>query len=154
MSLVNDALKKARMEAARGEVAKRGIPYPVLGRGQSPSTARPVLIGIAFVALALVGYLLYSAGQRSALDEARAGEGAAGPHGAPALGAERSEPADGLGGPFLSGGKNRVGLLKHGFLLDVVNTRPRAQGNRAVIWLDFTGDHLNERRFTAAVGTD
>lgn len=94
MSLVNDALKKARMEAARGDAAKRGIPYPVLGRGESSSSARPILAGAAIVALAIAGYFLYSAGQRSALENVAAVETSPAATDRPAELEERSEPAD------------------------------------------------------------
>ena len=70
MSLVNDALKKARLEAARGEAAKRGIPYPILGKGDSSAGGRwlPAL-ALLMAVVGIGGVLLYNAGQRSALDQ-------------------------------------------------------------------------------------
>lgn len=68
MSLVNDALKKARLEAARGEAANRSIPYPLLGRGEQPaSRIWIVALGILALLVAAGGFFLFRAGERSAL---------------------------------------------------------------------------------------
>jgi len=67
LSLVNDALKKARMEAAREEASRRNIPHPMLGKGESSGSR--LWLGLLAVALPLVvlgGLFLYRAGLRSA----------------------------------------------------------------------------------------
>ncbi|MCP4202778.1 MAG: hypothetical protein GY769_12700 [bacterium] len=70
MSLVNDALKKARLEAARGDAGRRGIPYPVFGRGeQAPSGLWFVALGAVILLAGIGGFLLYRAGKQSALSE-------------------------------------------------------------------------------------
>lgn len=70
MSLVNDALKKARMEAARGDAANRKIPYPLLGRGeQSTSGIWIVALGAVVLLAGIGGFFLYRAGKQSALQE-------------------------------------------------------------------------------------
>lgn len=71
MSLVNDALKKARLEAARGDAANRSLPYPLLGRGERPTSGPwPIALSAlgALVVLAVLGgFFLYRAGEQSAL---------------------------------------------------------------------------------------
>lgn len=68
MSLVNDALKKARLEAARGEASQRGVPYPSLGSGETPRSGLWLGALAATIAVAtLAGFLLYRAGKQSAL---------------------------------------------------------------------------------------
>ncbi len=65
MSLVNEALKKARLEAARQDVKDRGVPYPRLDRSPSGPGTRLGLAAGLIVALALaglVGYGLYRLG--------------------------------------------------------------------------------------------
>ncbi len=70
MSLVNEALKKARLEAARGEAANRGIPYPALGTGDpGPSQAWIVALALTVILAGIGGFLLYRAGKRSALEQ-------------------------------------------------------------------------------------
>ncbi|MFQ5525682.1 MAG: hypothetical protein ACE5GX_05415 [Thermoanaerobaculia bacterium] len=70
MSLVNEALKKARLEAARGDAAKRGVPYPALGSG-SHAPGNPWIVALAAIVLlaAASGFFLYRAGKRSALEQ-------------------------------------------------------------------------------------
>jgi len=71
LSLVNDALKKARLEAARGDAANRNMPYPLLGRGERPMSGPwPIALGAlgALVVLTgLGGFFLYRAGKQSAV---------------------------------------------------------------------------------------
>ena len=53
MSLVNEALKKARREAARQEAGKRKIPFPAFDSPPPPRRTRTVLLG-AIVAIVLL----------------------------------------------------------------------------------------------------
>ncbi len=72
MSLVNEALKKARLEAARQDAAQRGISFPATAGPQIPRRRPPwALLSLALGA-ALLGGLLYLAGRRSATPEGRA----------------------------------------------------------------------------------
>ncbi len=70
MSLVNEALKKARLEAARQDAARRGIPLP----GAPRPTARAIRPAHLFraglvIAVIAAGVLLFYAGRRSTTTE-------------------------------------------------------------------------------------
>jgi len=70
MSLVNDALKKARLEAARQDAARRGLPMPGAQLAASPRVGSRALAGIGVVAaLVVVALLLFLAGRRFATVE-------------------------------------------------------------------------------------
>ena len=64
MSLINEALRKARHEAARQDAARRGLSYPVAEQ----KSARPPLVPIlaAVVLVVIAGGLVYWLGGRSA----------------------------------------------------------------------------------------
>lgn len=66
MSLVNEALKKARLEAARQEAARRGIPLPGMQRPAARSIGPAALfkVGAALAAVA-VAVLIFFAGRSS-----------------------------------------------------------------------------------------
>lgn len=67
MSLINDALRKARLEAARQDSSRRGVPLPTVPVRRSELSAAPVLRGLLVAALLLlVGAALYVAGRYSA----------------------------------------------------------------------------------------
>lgn len=74
MSLVNDALKKARLEAARQDAARRGLPMPGTQLATGPRVGSQTLVRIGVVAaVALLALLLFLAGGRfGALGEPRA----------------------------------------------------------------------------------
>ena len=64
MSLINEALRKARHEAARQDAARRGLSYP---SGEQPPARLPLVPILAVVALvAIAGGLVYWLGLRSA----------------------------------------------------------------------------------------
>lgn len=70
MSLVNEALKKARLEAARQDAARRGLPPP----GSQPVPASPLapsiaIKGAAVALLVAVALLIFWAGRRSSSGE-------------------------------------------------------------------------------------
>ncbi|MEM7482138.1 MAG: hypothetical protein AAF481_13260 [Acidobacteriota bacterium] len=61
MSLINEALKKARVEAARREAAERGMPYPVLPEAKA---SRPWIWALAGAAALAVALAVFSLGSR------------------------------------------------------------------------------------------
>lgn len=68
MSLVNEALKKARLEAAREAAANRNVPYPALGRGEREPRRAWIAAFAGLVLLAGIGgFFLFRAGKQSAL---------------------------------------------------------------------------------------
>ena len=54
MSLIDEALKRARMEAAQRAAEQEGLPYPAIPRHRAPRR-RPVWLAAAVLVLALVG---------------------------------------------------------------------------------------------------
>ena len=64
MSLVNEALKKARLEAARQDAARRGLPLPGAQSPRRRQIAGPSLVKVGLVALLVaVAALLFFAGR-------------------------------------------------------------------------------------------
>ena len=72
MSLINEALRKARLEAARQDAASRGISYPTIERAPRRPPLAPILTAVALLAVA--GGLFYWLGTRSARDGVEIGE--------------------------------------------------------------------------------
>lgn len=72
MSLINEALRKARLEAARQDAASRGINYPTIERAPRRPPLAPILTAV--VLLAIAGGLFYWLGTRSAQDGVEIGE--------------------------------------------------------------------------------
>lgn len=70
MSLVNDALKKARLDAAREAVGERGIPYPMLRRTPKADHRQWLLAALAVAIVILVGYWLFRFGAATAEKDA------------------------------------------------------------------------------------
>ncbi len=98
MSLINDALKKARLEAARQEAARRGVPLPPLAAARPRRSPRVPLVAAGAVAVALlIGAALFTAGRRSAEPGPAAGGRATGgetvPAAAPPAAAESAAPS-------------------------------------------------------------
>ena len=74
MSLVNEALKKARLEAARQDAARRGIPLPVAERPTSLGVGMDIMVkvGAALLVVAIAA-LIFFLGRRSSPSEAAVG---------------------------------------------------------------------------------
>lgn len=72
MSLINEALRKARLEAARQDAASRGISYPTMERAPRRPPLAPILTAV--VLLAAAGGLFYWLGTRSAREGVEIGE--------------------------------------------------------------------------------
>ena len=105
MSLINDALRKARLEAARQDAGRRGIPLPAAKLGQpGRSTNTALLSAAALVMLLLVGASLYFAGRRSAQTPLSSTPTPAAPSDAvaqpPASGGEPGAPLEKVVQPF------------------------------------------------------
>ena len=102
MSLIDEALKRARMEAAQKAAEKEGLPYPTIPRHLGPRRRRgwlaPLVMILAVLGGVLVGTLLARRGGPEPDRAADLGGGAAAPSetvtsGPPATGAVDREPA-------------------------------------------------------------
>ena len=72
MSLINEALRKARLEAARQDAAGRGISYPTIARERRRPPLAPILTAV--ILLAAAGGIFYWLGTRSAREGVEIGE--------------------------------------------------------------------------------
>ena len=81
MSLIDEALKRARMEAAQKAAQGEGLPYPTIPRHLAPRRRAgwlvPLLIALAVIAGVIVGVLLASRGGSPASQTAELGLGTA-----------------------------------------------------------------------------
>ncbi len=79
MSLIDEALKRARLEAAQRAAESEGMPYPTIPRHLTPRQRRawlmPVAVALAVIAGLLVGLMLASRGGPTAEQLASLGGG-------------------------------------------------------------------------------
>ena len=97
MSLIDEALKRARMEAAQKAAESEGLPYPTIPRHLGPPRRRgwlvPLVIGLAVIAGLVVGALLASRGGSRSERMAAVGGGEASATAPPATGPAAAAPA-------------------------------------------------------------
>ena len=79
MSLIDEALKRARMEAAQKAAEGEGLPYPAIPRHLAPRRRRgwlaPAIVAVAVAAGLLIGWAMASRGPHGEQAASRGGDG-------------------------------------------------------------------------------